>query len=76
MAEWIIAFVVLLTSLGGIARWVYGRARDVEIAVKFIEDVSSNHLPHLYHGLTLVAKKLDVVIDDPPPIRFIPFREK
>jgi hypothetical protein len=39
----------------------------------FIAEMASNHLPHIYDALQLIAHKFDVHLPDPPPIRYMPF---
>jgi hypothetical protein len=59
-------------------RWAYLKvkasgkeeARD-SIESRFISDMATNHLPHIYHVELLICKKLGVEITDPPPIRFV-----
>ena len=44
--------------------------RDEEIRRAFVRDMASNHLPHVYHALRRIAAKLEIEIDEPPPLRF------
>lgn len=52
-------------------RWLYKRTRNNEINQKFVHDVATNHLPHLYDGQKRIAAHLGVELPDPPPIQFI-----
>lgn len=52
-------------------RWLYKRTRNNEINQRFVHDVATNHLPHLYDGQKRIAAHLGVDLPDPPPIQFI-----
>lgn len=49
--------------------------QEYETALKdsFIYEVATNHLPHLYDGLKLIAESLGVKLPEPPPIKYLPF---
>jgi hypothetical protein len=59
-------------------RWAYLKvkasgkqeARD-SIESRFINDMATNHLPHIYHVQTLICKKMEVEVTEPPPIKFV-----
>lgn len=55
----------------GATRWLYKRTRNNEINRRFVHDVATNHLPHLYDGQKRIAAHLGVELPDPPPIQFI-----
>lgn len=77
MSGWILAIAACLTLLGamGVALHIYIRRKviDSKITKYFIRDMAENHLPHLHHVTSLIARKMGIDIGDPPPIRFIPF---
>lgn len=68
---WLIGAFTLVTQLCVFFRWLHRRLRDAAIERAFIRDVATNHLPHIYHALRLIATHHGVEIDDPPPVRFI-----
>ena len=47
------------------------RAKKEEIALVFVKDMATNHLPHIYHVLRQMAEKQGIKIEDPPHIQFI-----
>lgn len=52
-------------------RWFYKRTRNNEINRKFVHDMATNHLPHVYSALQQIAAAGGVELKDPPPIQFI-----
>lgn len=66
----------LLVNAVAITRWGYRKVRDAEIAQTFANDVATNHLPHIQHALTLIANALHIDLPEPPPIRFMAFKDK
>jgi hypothetical protein len=67
---WLVAALGLLTQFFVFLRWVHRRLLDDEMRRAFVRDIGTNHLPHIYHALRLIAAQLDVEIDEPPPLRF------
>jgi hypothetical protein len=51
--------------------WLWRWVTRITINYKFSKDMANNHLPHLYHGQRLIARKLGVDIPDDPPIHFV-----
>jgi hypothetical protein len=54
------------------------------VQAKFVHEVATNHLPHLYNSQVKIAKgiqqigaaqglDLDMELDEVPPIRFVPY---
>ena len=77
----VLVFVATGLFYGGVrlSRWLKERGRREvihEVNESFVYDMATNHLPHLYDGMRLIAEKLDVQLPDPPPIRFVPFDPK
>ena len=70
---WIAALLPLAAQLVLFLRWLHGRLRDDEVQRAFVRDLATNHLPHLYHALRLIAAHQGLVLDDPPVIRFVEF---
>lgn len=52
-------------------RWFYKRTRNNEINRRFVHDMATNHLPHVYSALQQIAAAGGVELKDPPPIQFI-----
>jgi hypothetical protein len=52
-------------------RWLHRRTRDDEIRRAFVRDMAVNHLPHLYHALRQIANRLNIELNEPPPVQFI-----
>lgn len=52
-------------------RWLYKRTRNNEINQKFVHDMATNHLPHVYSALQQIAAASGVELKEPPPIQFI-----
>ena len=57
-------------------RWLHRRIRDDEINRAFVHDVATNHLPHIYDALCVIAEQQGIVLDTPPPVRFIDLNER
>jgi len=57
-------------------RWLHRRIRDDEINRAFVYDVATNHLPHIYDVLRAMAEQQGIVLDAPPPVRFIDLTER
>ena len=68
---WLVVAFTLLTQLFIFLRWLHRRVRDSEIERAFVHDMATNHLPHIYHALELIAARLDVPLEEPPPLCFV-----
>jgi hypothetical protein len=69
LPHWLILGLTLLVQSVVFFRWLYRRMRDDENQRAFVRDVATNHLPHLYHALRLIAARLNIELRDPPPVR-------
>ena len=49
-------------------RWLYRRIRDDEINRTFIQDMATNHLPHIYELLHKLCEKQGVAFSPQAPI--------
>lgn len=72
--------VALAIALIRLERWIanryrkQGRSQVLEsLSHTFISDVATNHLPHIFDALKLIAEKIGVELPDPPPIRYLPY---
>jgi hypothetical protein len=70
----VIAAVVSQAWLG--VRWLYRKVRDAQVAGRFVEDMATNHLPHIYDAQKRIAGALSVELPEPPPIRFMDFKDE
>lgn len=52
-------------------RWLYRRIRNDELLRAFVEDMATNHLPHIYERLNQLCDQQGIVHHDSPPIRWI-----
>jgi hypothetical protein len=52
-------------------RWFYRRIRNDELLRAFVQDMATNHLPHIYHALRAICKAQGIEPGEPPPIRWI-----
>jgi hypothetical protein len=54
------------------------------VQAKFVREVATNHLPHLYNSQLKIAKgiqqlgaaqniEIDIELEEAPPIRFVPY---
>ena len=69
--HWLMIAFGLLTQFFVFVRWVHRRMRDAEISRVFTRDIATNHLPHIYHALQLIAQHHAIDLPDPPPVRFV-----
>ena len=66
-----VASLALLAQFAVFLRWVYRRTTAAKIERVFIRDIAANHLPHIYSVLRQIATKLEIDLEEPPPVRFI-----
>ena len=52
-------------------RWLYRRVRNDEIMRAFVEDMATNHLPHIYDRLERLCDEQGIDRTSSPPIRWI-----
>ncbi|HUJ83807.1 MAG TPA: hypothetical protein VLW83_18125 [Candidatus Acidoferrales bacterium] len=52
-------------------RWLYRRIRNDELLRAFVEDMATNHLPHIYERLNQLCDQQGTTHHDSPPIRWI-----
>jgi len=66
----------ILVQLVVFLRWLHRRMRDDEINRAFVRDVATNHLPHIYQALQLIAAEQGIDLNAPPLVRFVDLREE
>jgi hypothetical protein len=64
-------FATLCVQLVLFLRWLHRRMRDDEIMRAFVRDVATNHLPHIYAALRIIAAEKGIELDSPPLVRFL-----
>ena len=52
-------------------RWLYRRIRNDELIRNFVEDMATNHLPHIYHALGELCRRQGIALPETPPIRWV-----
>jgi hypothetical protein len=67
---WTVA-VTSIVQLVVFLRWMYRRIRNDEITRAFVEDMATNHLPHIYELLEKLCDQKGVARSPLPPIRWI-----
>ena len=65
----LVQFVVFL-------RWIYRRIRNDELTRAFVEDMATNHLPHIYEMLEKLCDKQGIERDPAPTIRWIDLNDR
>jgi len=68
---WLVVAFALLTQFFVFVRWLHRRMRDAEISRVFVCDIASNHLPHIYHALQLIAEDRGIGLPAAPAVRFL-----
>lgn len=76
MAEWILVVCTVLGLFVAAIAWMYRVTRDMDINNHFVRSMASNHLPHVYHTLSLICHKLEIEVTEPPPIEFVDLEKK
>jgi len=56
-------------------RWLYRRVRNDEMTRCFVEDMATNHLPHIYSVLGKICDQKGIERDPLPPIRWVNWHE-
>jgi hypothetical protein len=60
-----------LVQLVLFVRWLYRRIRNDELTRAFVEDMATNHLPHIYDRLERLCDEQGIERDPSPPIRWV-----
>ena len=60
-----------LVQLALFLRWLYRRVRNDEIMRAFVQDIATNHLPHIYERLERLCEQQGIERSPLPPIRWI-----
>jgi hypothetical protein len=68
---WLTAAVPVAVQFVIFLRWLHRRMRNDEITRKFVRDIATNHLPHIYNALQKIASKQGIDLDDTPLVQFV-----
>lgn len=52
-------------------RWLYRLIRNDELVRVFVQDMASNHLPHIYFALRAICRAQGIELPEQPPIQWI-----
>ena len=70
--RWWMAGLASAVQLVLFLRWLYRHIRNEEITRSFVEDMATNHLPHIYELLERICEKQGIDRHKPtPPIRWM-----
>lgn len=70
-ADRIVMALAVLVQFILFLRWLYRRIRNDELTRAFVQDMATNHLPHIYSALRAICRVQGIELPDPPPIRWI-----
>ncbi len=68
--EGVAAALAILGFFWGIVRWLYHGISAFQSQSKFVQDMGTNHLPHIYERLGQIDYHLGIEPKQPPPIKF------
>lgn len=57
-------------------RWLYRRVRNDELMQVFVQDMATNHLPHIYEAMRELCKLQGIDLSEQPQIRWIDLNGK
>lgn len=70
--RWWTAGLASVVQFAFFLRWLYRHIRNEEITRSFVEDMATNHLPHIYELLERICEKQGIDRHKPtPPIRWM-----
>jgi len=70
--RWWTAGIASVVQFALFLRWLYRHFRNEEITRAFVEDMATNHLPHIYELLEKICEQQGIDRRKPtPPIRWI-----
>jgi len=71
IAELLVAIGTGVGLLYGFLRWAGAGITAFKGNTKFVQDMGTNHLPHIYAELTHISYKLGEEPKPAPPIKFV-----
>ena len=69
-AEGVAAAAAIIGFAWAIVRWLYHGANAFQANARFVQDMGTNHLPHIYDRLGQIDYRLGIEPKQPPSIRF------
>lgn len=70
-SNWWAIGISALAQFALFLRWLYRHIRNEDVNRAFVEDMATNHLPHIYDLLVKLADEQGIDHSAPPPIRWI-----
>ena len=52
-------------------RWLHRRLRNDEVTRVFVQDIATNHLPHIYEVLERLCSQQGIAPSKPPTVRWV-----
>lgn len=68
---WITVVSASIVQFVLFVRWLYRRIRNDEMTRAFVEDMATNHLPHIYSVLERLCEQKGIERAALPPIRWV-----
>jgi hypothetical protein len=73
--RWLTATFFFLVQFVLFLRWLHRRLRNDEMTRAFIQDVATNHLPHIYEMLQRLCGQQGIDTSKAPIVRWVDLRE-
>ena len=70
-SSWLTVAFACIVQLAVVVRWLYRRIRNDQITRVFVQDMATNHLPHIYERLEKICDQQGIARTPLPPIRWI-----
>jgi len=74
--NWLPVAFASIVQLALFLRWLYRRVRNDEITRAFVQDMATNHLPHIYDRLERLCDQQGIDRAAAPPIRWLDLNGK
>jgi len=68
---WVTVLFASLVQLTLFLRWLYCRIRNEELTRTFVNDMATNHLPHIYDLLEKICDRQGIARTQRPSIRWV-----
>lgn len=69
--HWLTATFFVLVQFLLFLRWLHRRLTNDELTRVFVQDMATNHLPHIYELLQRLCREQGIVDTKPPIVRWI-----
>src|SRR5271168_887780 len=69
--DWITVVSASIVQFVLFVRWLYRRIRNDEMTRAFVEDMATNHLPHIYRLLEKLCDEKGIETPPEPHIRWV-----